>query len=649
MVNSGNSPTDDQKKKPGNATGNYPTGSLSNLVPKQTGPRPKLGSMTNQQQVSSTGSDPQVNDTGSQQQDNGTGTHQQLNDELQQGLLAREAAQAEARRRQKYTDELNTIVRKTASGAKTTGSLMKPVAVDINDVLSRQKKFAAWKTFGISMMALALLCVCALAARHVSIQTEGKRAYIVGRQLQKDGKYDLAIESYARSLRMLPDNSQAYFCKGMCNLHTRNYETAINDFERVLSITPDRVAAIAGKSFAYLKMKDYDKTIMTTGFALAASPTDTNSLLLRSIAYSRKGQLESALKDCDTIIEAHPRSGLPQAYANRAFIFFKMGQVLAAIRDYRQAIKLSPENAVLYSNLAQCLKRKGDVAGAIIESKACLERDAHDLPSLMLLGECYLQTGQPKEAIKYYERAVAMTPAVETYRRRADAYMALGRFHLAFNDLDRVLRAHPTDGDALRKRSICRDNVLRREGVLAARKLGAEEKSEEKKADEPTVKLSNNFDELLQQGYSLMQKGSSESAVQALTQAVKQDPRHAVARQYLAYALAQNGDYETAAGQFAQLERLQPLGRKDLFVYAKSLAGAHNSSDAAKLYRQLLIYDPSSFEARTGLIQAYIDAQQPQAAADAANNGILQARSESEKETYRSLLKSAQKTSTSDQ
>lgn len=640
MDNSGNSPTDDQKKKKKSGTGSYPTGSLSNLVPKQTGPVPKIGSMTNQ-----TGSFQQVSGTGTHQQVNGTGNHQQLNQELQQGLLEREAAQAEAKRRQRYTDELNTIVRNTSSGAKTTGSLMKPVAVDINDVLARQKKFAAWKTFGISMVALCLLCVCALAARHVSVQTEGKRAYIVGRQLQKDGKYDLAIDSYARSLRMLPDNSQAYFCKGMCNLHTRNYETALNDFERVLSITPDRVAAIAGKSFAYLKMKDYDKTIMTAGFALQASPTDTNSLLLRSIAYSRKGQLEAALRDCDTIIEAHPKSGLPQAYANRAFIFFKMGQVLAAIRDYRQAIKLAPESAVLYSNLAQCLKRKGDVAGAIVESKACLERDAHDLPSLMLLGECYLQTGQPKEAVKYYERAVAMTPAVETYRKRADAYMALGRYHLAFNDLDRVLRVHPTDGDALRKRAVCRDNVLRREGALAARKLGADESTAQKKADddEPKLKLASTFDELLQQGYSLMQSGSPDAAVKALAEAVKQNPRHASARQYLAYALAQNGDYESAAGQFAQLERLQPLGRKDLFVYAKSLSGAHNSSDAAKLYRQLLIYDPSSFEARTGLIQSYLDSQQAQAAADAANNGILQSRSESEKETYRSLLKSAQK------
>lgn len=541
----------------------------------------------------------------------------------------------------KYTNELEKIVQSTVK-QQTQTDMRKPTA-EYSPQAIRAKRFAAFKTFGLFMVGMVLLLACIMASRQAATQMQAKQSFMVARTFLTDKKYDLAAEHFTQSLKKAPENSEAYFQRGMAYAHSGHFEQALQDYDKVLTMTPDRTAALNGKSLANLKQKNYDRSIAVATVALAHDPLDRNALLLRSVSYSRQGKLNEALADCNKLIESKPKGGLGPAYGNRAFIYFKLGQPHAAIRDYRYAIKYAPKNALLYANLAQCLKRVDDIEGAIEECKNALKLDPKDLPSLMLAGECYRQTGEPGEAVKYYERAVKVASCPETLKARGEAAMEAGDYKLAYNSFNQILESNPKDEDAKRKRQICHSAVIKSQGVSAAKKLEEESSAATVASAPATIKLAKTFPELLHQGYSLLQAGSASTAAQALNLAVRMEPRHALARRYLAYALTQSGDYANACQQFAVLGRIQRLNAQDLMAYTKATIGARQYADTLKVCRVLLGADPTNFVGRSSLAQAYLEmGQYPQATA-AANDGMRYARSESEKEAYRVILATAQR------
>jgi tetratricopeptide (TPR) repeat protein len=633
---------DNDKAKSGQSdsgsSGKMPTGSLSQLVPRQKAATGEI----KQPMAPAPGVPPVQN------------ASQALPDQLQADLQAHEnAAKVPAQDRRlaarstgelmrpttsRYANECEKIVQSNVRQPTVTDR-RKPTAEMSPQMLQRARQFAAWRALGLFMVAMVLLLVCVLASRQAAVQMQAKQLFVVARNFLKDKKYDLAAEHFTQSLKKAPENSEVYFQRGMAYAHSEHFSQALSDYDKVLTMTPNRVAALNGKSFANLKQKNYDSSIAIATNALAHDPLDRNALLLRGIAYSKQGKLNEALADCNKLIESKPKGGLGPAYGNRAFVYFKLGQPYASIRDYRHAIEHAPKNAALYANLAQCLKRVNDVPGAIDECKNALRLDPKDLPSLMLAGECYRQTGEPKEAVKYFNRAVQVAPCPETLGARADAAMDAGDFKLAYNSLNQILESNPKDAEAKRKRQICHAAVIKSQGTAAAKSLEQREAS----ASAEPIKLGRTFPELLHQGYTLLQAGSPSTAVQALSMAVRIEPRHAMSRRYLAYALSQSGNYPAASQQFAILGRLQKLEVHDLLVYSKALLVTKSYPDSIKVCLILLNTDPSHFEGRKTLSQAYLEMGQFSLATTVANDGIRYAKSESEKEAYRAILSTAQR------
>lgn len=82
----------------------------------------------------------------------------------------------------------------------------------------------------------------------------------------------------------------------------------------------------------------------------------------------------------------------------------------AAVRHYREAIRLRPGFADARTNLAAMLFRQGDVAGAIAEYQVVVTTPPEDAPSHEKLAGILLRANRERDAMFHYRRALELAP-----------------------------------------------------------------------------------------------------------------------------------------------------------------------------------------------------------------------------------------------
>lgn len=97
------------------------------------------------------------------------------------------------------------------------------------------------------------------------------------------------------------------------------------------------------------KLRDFEGAIMDFTLALEKDPSNPEILYQRGMCYFHLKKKSLALLDMDGAVEAQPNYGF--RYSSRAFMRDSFGDVIGAISDYNEAIKLDPEDAVSYNNL----------------------------------------------------------------------------------------------------------------------------------------------------------------------------------------------------------------------------------------------------------------------------------------------------------
>jgi arylsulfatase A-like enzyme/Tfp pilus assembly protein PilF len=118
----------------------------------------------------------------------------------------------------------------------------------------------------------------------------------------------------------------------------------------------------------------------------------------------------------------------------------RLGDFVAAIRNYRRAVELSPGDAYTRYDLAVTLKEAGRLDEAFIAAQDALSHDASRPDVLEILGIALLAKGKPEQALEQFDRAAALDPR--------DARIE--------NNRGNVLRElkRPTEAEAAYRRSI---------------------------------------------------------------------------------------------------------------------------------------------------------------------------------------------------
>ena len=101
-------------------------------------------------------------------------------------------------------------------------------------------------------------------------------------------------------------------------------------------------------------------------------------------------------------------------------IFFKSKNCERAIDLYNEAIKLAPDQEVLYSNKGTCLKCLGRLKEAIKDYKTSLELNPKNVKNLKRLASVYVLIGNYGEAQIIYEKCVSLEPRDPIHKNDID-------------------------------------------------------------------------------------------------------------------------------------------------------------------------------------------------------------------------------------
>ncbi|MFN3326547.1 MAG: tetratricopeptide repeat protein [Bryobacteraceae bacterium] len=134
-----------------------------------------------------------------------------------------------------------------------------------------------------------------------------------------------------------------------------------------------------------------------------------------------------------------------ELHALRAEIAANRGRHLAAVEEWRAALKLAPGDEGIERELTVALVAARDYEQAVPRLRKQLDRDANDPELNFLLGDSLLRMEQPEKAVPYLEKAAKRDP--EVLAVRASLGQALARIGRAAESIPHLEAALALDDD----------------------------------------------------------------------------------------------------------------------------------------------------------------------------------------------------------
>lgn len=175
--------------------------------------------------------------------------------------------------------------------------------------------------------------------------------------------------------------------------------------------------------------------LLTEALASGALPVPTQIAALgnRGIARWRLSNPHEAIDDFNAALRLSPEESM--IYNNRGNVLLELRHYAEAVKDFTQAIALAPGYGQAYNNRGNVRFLLGDSAGAIADyTKAVALMPANAAP-FNGRGRAQLALKRPAAAIRDFSRAIVLSNRYgQALANRAEALVALRRYNDAVND-----------------------------------------------------------------------------------------------------------------------------------------------------------------------------------------------------------------------
>ena len=194
------------------------------------------------------------------------------------------------------------------------------------------------------------------------------------------------------------------------------------------------------------------------GLHCKIQPLDQNGLLAlvynsRAKDLAARHQDEQAISVYSDAIKTNP--SYSTAWANRAIIYLRQGDVNNASYDIDRAIELNPGMAEAYNTQGLVYSKQRNYQSAIKAFDLAIELNPSFVKAYNNRGVNYWKLGQHEQSLKDYADAVRLKPDyVSAYVNRATVYGHLERYEEAVRDCSRAIQYAPSCYQAYHSRGI---------------------------------------------------------------------------------------------------------------------------------------------------------------------------------------------------
>jgi tetratricopeptide (TPR) repeat protein len=345
--------------------------------------------------------------------------------------------------------------------------------------------------------------------------------------------------------------------------------------------------------------------VLTLAFLLAGSihaqsgPQD--QLLGQAILEQQQGDLVSAIRDYRQVLASHP--SLVTARVNLGAALAQSGDVDAAIEQYQAALKLAPRLDSIHLNLGLAYARKGDLRSALAQYEIAHRADPRDVRVAILLGDAEARSGRAADAVTmlapmksansenadfnyslgeslmgagHAREGAELVEQSASHNNDADAWMLAGSTWLNLNEFEKARR----DLDTAASLNPSLPRVLTLDGI--ARDKSGDPKAAETVFREALKRNPKDFDANLYLGAILYQDRRMEESRTYLDKALELNPQSSMARYESAMWKSTSGQMEAAAAELEKLEAADPQWMEPHVELAALYYRLHRRADGAR-------------------------------------------------------------------
>lgn len=302
-----------------------------------------------------------------------------------------------------------------------------------------------------------------------------------------------ALTDFNIYVDLKPDDTEALFNRAVLRFESGQYPTARQDFLNLLKMPHSETNTVYfaqekfkdgnGKIFTqvnggrdhifnYLglierKNKRFDKAVVWFDSALRLSPGNTSYLINRGIAYMERKEIPYAKADFEMVLKNEPENSLalhnlavlksfegkdetqklldsaiaknknlPYPRAERAFYRMQNNDLVGALEDYNELVRMEPTISENYSARGLVKEKLKDLEGALQDYSKAITLDEGSQKAWLGRGNVMSKIGKWKDATDDYTVAIKLDPSYGlAYYNRALAFSNSRKSDEACHDL----------------------------------------------------------------------------------------------------------------------------------------------------------------------------------------------------------------------
>ncbi|WP_420627761.1 tetratricopeptide repeat protein [Candidatus Leptofilum sp.] len=171
----------------------------------------------------------------------------------------------------------------------------------------------------------------------------------------------------------------------------------------------------------------------------------------RGLVYDSLMDYEAALTEYREAIRLNPQN--ENAYKNRGIVYNTLGHYKEALTDYEEAIYLNPEFVDAYNNRGNTYYNQGNYSAALTNYTEAIRLEPKGAIPYNNRGATYHAQGNYAAALSDYTNAIRLNPEYAlAYHNRGITYHTQGNYSAALADSTEAIRLNPEYMDAYNER-----------------------------------------------------------------------------------------------------------------------------------------------------------------------------------------------------